>query len=135
MDARLVGCALALALAPLAARAAPSAAPPGCSADAFTIDSAPVGVQICLAPGEQRSAPSGKPSTVALDETLSSRGASFSRRVSLEFFSGGDYSRTIDDVPLERFGITRTLHLTIGYKPGSVRLEHALLVPGAIALK
>ncbi|MGP6159966.1 MAG: hypothetical protein ACLPYS_21140 [Vulcanimicrobiaceae bacterium] len=135
MDARPVSCALALALAPLAAFAAPPAAPPGCSSDAFTIDAAPVGVQICLVSEAPHGTGPGKPSSVALDETLSSRGATFSRRVSLEFFSGGDYSRTIDDVPLERFGLARTLHLTIGYKPGSVRLEHALLVPGAIALK
>jgi hypothetical protein len=135
MDARLAGCALLLALAPLAAWAAPPGAPAGCSSDAFTIDAAPVAVRICLAPVAPESAPAGKPSSVALDETLSSHGTTFSRRVALEFFSGGDYSRTIDDVPLERFGIARTLHLTIGYKPGSVRLEHALLVPGAIALK
>jgi hypothetical protein len=135
MNARSLGCVFVLALAPLAAWAAPPGAPAGCSNDNFTIDAAPVGVQICLAPVAQRSAPAGKPSSVALDETLNSRGATFSRRVSLDFFSGGDYSRSIDDVPLERFGISRTLHLTIGYRPGSVRLEHALLVPGAIALK
>ena len=135
MNARPFGCVLALALAPLAAGAAPPGAPAGCSSDAFTVDAAPLAVQIRLAPVALATAAPGKPSSVALDETFSSRGTAFSRRISLEFFSGGDYSRSIDDVPLERFGIARTLHLTIGYKPGSVRLEHALLVPGAIPLK
>ena len=135
MDARPVSCALVLALAPLAAWAALPGAPAGCSSDSFAIEGASVAIQICPAPVAEPSAPAGKPRSVALDETLSSRGATFLRRASLEFFSGGDYSRTIDDVPLERFGIAKTLHLTIGYKPGSIRLEHALLIPGAIALK
>ena len=64
-----------------------------------------------------------------------SRNVSLRREVALDYFAGADYSRAIDDAPLQRFGIAKTLHMTIGYKPGSVRLEHALLVPGAIALK
>jgi hypothetical protein len=38
-------------------------------------------------------------------------------------------------VPLAKLGLARTLHLTVVYTSGSARLEHALLVPGAIALK
>ena len=66
---------------------------------------------------------------------MEARGTSFSRTVTFDALAGSDYSRTIDDLPLARVGIEKSLHLTIRYKLGSVRLEHALLVPGAIALK
>ncbi len=135
MGARLASLLLAVPLVLTAWWAAPAGAGQACSSDSFTIDGAPVRVQICAPPGAPRTAPPGRPSPVGLTETLVSRNVTFSREVALDYFAGADYSRAIDDAPLQRFGIAKTLHMTIGYKPGSVRLEHALLVPGAIALK
>jgi hypothetical protein len=122
----------ALCLALLLATASPpaQAGGDGCSHDSFVVDRQPVTVQIC-GPSEAAIRGSG----VALIESVESRGTSFSRTVTLDVLAGSEYSRTIDDLPLGRIGIEKSLHLTIRYKAGSVRLEHALLVPGAIALK
>jgi len=78
---------------------------------------------------------SGGRVTVYLRETFATHDASFTRTVPFEPLAGAELSSTIDDVSLDKLGIARTLHLTIGLKPGTVRLEHALLIPGAIALK
>jgi hypothetical protein len=122
------GGALLLSSVFLAATGAPAA--PACSSDAFTIDGSSLSVSLCAPPDAK-----GR-STARVTETLSVRGqAPYVRDVTLELVAGTDSSRTIDDVPLERLGFARTLHLTIAYRNGSVRLEHALLVPGAIALK
>ena len=123
--------ALAIAVAASAASAAPVFAAAGCSSDAFTVSGSPLAVEIC-APATR---PTGRAPLVAT-ETLRARGqAPLVRKVALEVISPTEASHTIDDAPLQSLGIAGTLHMTIGYKGGSVRLEHALLVPGAIALK
>ncbi len=101
-----------------------------CSSDAFTIDGSSLAVSLC-APADLRGQP-----TASVVETLTVKGQPpYVRSVTLDFVPGAEGARTIDDVPLQKLGIARTLHLTIAYKNGAVRLEHALLVPGAIALK
>jgi hypothetical protein len=104
--------------------------PSACSSDAFTIDGSSLAVSLC-APAEMKGQ-----STAVVVETLTVKGQPpYVRNVTLELVPGAESSRTIDDVPLQRLGIAHSLHLTIAFKNGSVRLEHALLVPGAIALK
>jgi hypothetical protein len=118
-----------------------------CTSDVFTIDGRAVTVSLC-SPAEEALAPrrregraareareTPEPRRLALRETFSSGGESFSRSLPVEFVDGTELSRTIDDIPLDKLGIAKTLHLTIGYRPGTVRLEHALLVPGAIPLR
>jgi hypothetical protein len=123
------GAVLLLSTALLAASTAPEG-PAACSSDAFSIDGSNLVVSLC-APPEKR----GK-STAGVTETLSVKGQPpYIRDLTLDLLPGADSARTIDDVPLEKLGLARTLHLTIGYKNGAARLEHALLVPGAIALK
>lgn len=123
--------ALAIAVAASAAGAAPALAAPGCSSDAFTVSGSPLSVEIC-APATR---PIGKAPLLAT-ETLTARGqAPIVRKVTLDVLSPTEASHTIDDAPLQSLGIAGTLHMTIGYRAGVVRLEHALLVPGAIALK
>jgi hypothetical protein len=128
----------ALAAASPAAPAPASPPPPRaddvCSSDAFTVDGHALTVQIC-APAAAPRPEKGKRAVVGLRETVSSGGASFVRAGSVDYLEGAESSRTLDDVPLDKLGIAKTLHLTIGYKPGTVRLEHALLIPGAVPLK
>jgi hypothetical protein len=123
-------CAGAVLLSSMLLAATGAAAAPACSSDAFTIDGSSLTVSLCAAPDVRGQ------STAHVTETLSVRGqAPYVRDVTLELVAGTESSRTIDDAPLQRLGLARTLHLTIAYRNGSVRLEHALLVPGAIALK
>ena len=133
MTASLAGLVLAAALAAASPAAAPRV-PESCSSDTFSIDGHSVGVQVC-APSDPPRSEKGKRDSIVLRETISSGGTSFVRTTSLEYLDTAETSRTIDDVPLDKLGIAKTLHLTIGYKPGAVRLEHALLVPGAVPLK
>lgn len=115
----------------LQANAGPALAAAGCSSDAFTVSGTPLSVEIC-APATR---PAGKAAPIAT-ATLSSRGgAPLVRKIALDVVAGDEVSHTIDDAPLQSLGIAGTLHMTIGYKGGVARLEHALLVPGAIALK
>ena len=123
--------ALGFAAAASVLAAAPASAAAGCSSDAFTVSGSPLSVEICAPPGR----PIGKAPVLAT-ETLTTRGQPpLVRKVALDVISATDASHTIDDAPLQSLGIAGTLHMTIGYKAGNVRLEHALLVPGAVALK
>src|SRR6202023_3402483 len=100
-------------LALLLALASPAAAEgDGCSHDSFVVDHQPVSLRIC-GPSEDGLAHTG---AVTLTESVDSHGTSFSRTVSLEPLAGSDDSRTIDDLPLARIGILRSLHLTIRFK-------------------
>jgi hypothetical protein len=122
---------LAVATVAFATSFAPALAAAGCSNDAFIVSGSALTVEIC-APAAR---PVGKSPVFAI-ATLTSRGqATLVRKVALDVISPSEASHTIDDAPLQSLGIAGTLHMTIGYKAGAVRLEHALLVPGAIALK
>jgi hypothetical protein len=121
---------LALSSVLLAAAPPATSAPGGCSSDVFSIDGSSVAVGLCTTSDEKAGA------KTIVTETLSVKGQPpFVRDVPLDRVPGADTSRAIDDVSLVRLGLARTLHVTIAVKNGIVRLEHALLVPGAIALK
>jgi hypothetical protein len=124
-----------LALGTILASASPAPTPSPCSNDTFPIDGRPVAVALCAVEGSAHRSTDGHRIVVTIAETLSSGPTSFTRDVTLDFLAGAEVSRTIDDVPLAKLGMERTLHLTIGYRSDSIRLEHALLVPGAIPLK
>jgi hypothetical protein len=103
----------------------------GCSHDTLTVDGVPVEVTVCPA-GRARD---GEAGTLTLVETFSGNGESFSRNATLEALGPGEASRMIDDVSLQPLHLGRTLHMTIRYRARGLRLEHAMLVPGAITLK
>jgi len=129
----LPACAVALALS---LGAASAAIPEGCSSDVFAIDGSQVTVLVC-AGGPTVKAPPASPNagSASLVETFSTRDASFSQTLSVDYLPGAEVSRKIEDVSLARLGISKTLHMTIAYKPGSAKLERALLIPGAVVLK
>jgi hypothetical protein len=114
-----------------------SAAEPrdACAHDVLRVDGTPVDVLLCAPSAAAPRKAEGRPVEVSVAETFTANGSSFSRTVSLEFLEGPQTSRTIDDVALDKLGIPKALHLTIGYRGGVMRLEHAMLVPGAISLK
>lgn len=129
----IAGLSLMCAMVASAAWPRAAAAAGGCSSDTFSVKGSALTVELCGPPATARR---GGESAVAIVETLSARGRpSLTRRVALDTALGDETSRTIDDAPLQALGITGTLHMTIAYRSGTVRLEHALLVPGAIALK
>ena len=128
----LPACAVALALS---LGAASAAVPEGCSSDAFAIDGSQVTVLVCLGGAAVKAPATPNSGSASLVETFSSREASFSQTSSVEFLAGAEVSRKIEDVSLARLGISKTLHMTIAYKPGSAKLERALLIPGAVVLK
>jgi len=138
----------ALAFACMASTAAAGAAASPCSSDTFTIDGTALAVEVC-APGAP---PAG--TKVTLIERFTVKGqVPLERVLIVEVLPKAGTSRSIDDVPLAKLGIDRTLHITVVYPSTSsgqalsaeqalgsgqaprAGLEHALLVPGAIALK
>lgn len=132
MGKRLPAAALALALS---LGTASAAVPEGCSSDAFAIDGSQVTVQVCLGGPSAKAPATPRSGSVSLVETFSTHDASFSQTTSVDYLAGAEVSRAIDDVSLARLGIARTLHMTIAFKPGSAKLERALLIPGAVVLK
>ena len=120
---------VAVSMAPLA-----SAAAGACSVDNFPIDRTVLTVSVCLPDRGARKLPVGSDGQV--QETLSVRGRPpLMRSTTYSRLPNEATARTIDDVPLQSLGIGKTLHLTLAVHAGAARLEHALLIPGAIALK
>ncbi len=134
MKSSRCGLAFFLGLGAVAGSMAFAEAADVCSHDTLNVDGTAVGVQIC-ATEPAKAAPSGKTASLPVTESLSTKDQSFQRTTTLEFLGGDELSRTIDNVPLAKLGIPKTLHLTLGHKPGSLVLEHALLIPGAVTLK
>jgi len=128
---------LAVGCAATFARASAAAAP--CSLDTFSIEGAALAVEVC-APAESLVG-----TKVTLTERFTVKGQTpLERALVVEVLPKAGTSRSIDDVSLAKLGINKTLHLTIVFKagpstgsgrPAGASLEHALLVPGAIALK
>ena len=68
-------------------------------------------------------------------EAYSSSGGSMTRSTTLRFITGEGPSRVLENVNLAELGLTGTLHLTLVYAGGEVRVEKAMLTPGAIIIK
>jgi hypothetical protein len=128
------GFALLLGLTATVCTVSNASAADVCSRDTLTVDGVAVGIAIC-ATEPAKPAPAGKTAPLPATETLSANDQSFVRTTILEFLGGDELSRTIDNVSLAKLGIPKSLHLTLAHKPGSLRLEHALLIPGAVTLK
>jgi hypothetical protein len=115
--------------------ASAAAQSPGCSRETLVVDAAPVLVVLCALPAPTPSAEAAVV-LIPVSETLSTKASVFARTVELQFLAGSEVSRSIDDVPLARLGFgAESLHITVARTPGALRLEHALLLPGAIPLK
>lgn len=103
-----------------------------CSSESLTIDGQQISATFCVV--DKTNTGPNKPVRVTLAETLTSAGGNLKRNAALDFVAD-DPSRAIDDIPLAPLGIKKTLHSTFLLSGGGVRLEHALVVPGAVTVK
>lgn len=123
---------LALALA-LSASGTAWAQGGRCTRETLPVKGTPLTVSYCVS--AETAAASGHDLPVAVTETYSTSRGSFSQQNTLQFIAGETVSRVIEDVALARLGLEGTLHLTLVYRGGLVRVESALLTPGAITIK
>lgn len=72
---------------------------------------------------------------VPVAATFSTPARSVRRASELHFLAGEGISRVIESFDLAELGLQGTLHLTLAYAGGLVRVEGALLTPGAITIK
>jgi len=123
---------LTLGLALMAAGAA-SAQGSRCTREALPVSGTTLTVGYCVV--VENSAPPGHDLPVQVTESYSTARGSFTQASTLQFISGETASRVIEDVVLTKVGLPGTLHLTLVYRGGLVRVESALLTPGAITIK
>lgn len=100
-----------------------------CTSDRLSIDGITVTAGFCV-PAQPAASVS-----VSVSETFTAHGKTVSKTTPLAVMSGARVSRMIDDVDLTALGVKSTLHMTLAYRAGSVELEHALALPGAIPVK
>lgn len=92
-------------------------------------------LQATYCSGSSAGAQPGHELLLPVAETFSTARGSFTQNVTLAFISGEDSSRVIEDVALDRAGLSGTLHLTLVLRAGLVYIESAMLTPGAITIK
>jgi len=122
----------ALALV-LASAGSASAQGSRCTRETFPVSGTPLTVSYCVSGEKPPGAGGDLP--VRVTENYSTPRGSFSQQNTLQFIAGEAASRVIEDVALTRVGLEGTLHLTLVYRGGLVRVESALLTPGAITIK
>ncbi len=118
----------------LAAVAAPaSGAAPLCTQETLTVEGSPLTVAYCV---------SATPRANGADEVIvpvsaryAAPGGTLARAIELHFVAGEGVSRVLESLDLTKVGLTGVLHLTLAYAHGLVRVEGALLTPGAITIK
>jgi hypothetical protein len=104
-----------------------------CSQETLTVRGAPVTVSYCVG-GSIRSTDATE-LIVPVAATYSAPGGTVRRSVNLRFVAGERTSRIIENLDLRQLGLAGTLHLTLAYAGGLVRVEEAMLTPGAITIK
>jgi hypothetical protein len=77
----------------------------------------------------------GDEERVPVQATYSTAASSFSQNSTMRFVTSAGPSRLLQSVDLAPLGLTGTLHLTLVYAGGFVRIQGALLTPGAIRIK
>jgi hypothetical protein len=123
--------ALLLALAAAATGFAP-AAQPRCTQEALTVRGVSVTIAYCVT-GAAHSA--GDEVIVPVTASYAASSGSVSLTRELHFVGGESSSRVLESLELARIGMSGTLHLTLVYTGGTVRVEGALLTPGGITIK
>lgn len=104
-----------------------------CTRETLAVKGVPLTVGYCVAAAPAATA--GHDLPVQVTENYSTSRGSFAQQSTLQFIAGETVSRVIEDVALARLGLEGTLHLTLVYHGGLVRVESALLTPGAITIK
>jgi hypothetical protein len=124
-----------LLLATMVAVALPgaAAAAPACTSETLSVTGTPVSVAYCVS-GPAR-VTSSHEIIVPVTATFSAPGGVLRRISELHFLAEESTSRVLESLDLTKVGLTGTLHLTLAYIQGAVRVEGALLTPGAITIK
>jgi len=120
--------ALAALTVPLASHGASS-----CTQETLSVQGSPLTVGYCVAGAPRPTG--GQELLVPVTASYIGRGATLRRDEQLHFLSGEGVSRVIENLDLSKVGLTGVLHLTLAYSHGLVRVEGALLTPGAITVK
>lgn len=103
-----------------------------CTQETLTVEAAPVSIAYCITAQPH---PSGSEELVPVSATYSAPGGTLRRTTELHFLAGEGVSRVLESLDLTKLGLTGTLHMTLTFSRGLVRLEGALLTPGAITIK
>lgn len=103
-----------------------------CTREVLNVQGTPLTASICVT---QAGPAAGHELPVSVDETYSTPHGSVSRTATLRFIAGEPSSRVLEDVELGRLGLSGTLHLTLLLHAGSVRVDAAMLTPGAVTIK
>lgn len=127
---RLVAALLLAAALPAAA----SAQGYRCSKETLSVRGQPLAVAYCVTAAPTK-AP-GSELLVPVHATYAAPSGSWSEDATLRFIAGEGESRVIRNVDLAKVGSSGTLHLTLVYgSDATVRIESAMLSPGAITIK
>ena len=122
-----------LALLTAASLPAAAVAQQHCSQEVLKVRGTPVTIGYCVT-GNPRNDGAGEV-VVPVAATYSAPAASFGQQRDLRFIAGERNSRILESLNLDRLGMTGVLHLTLLYTGEVVRVEGALLTPGAITIK
>ncbi|MBV9027854.1 MAG: hypothetical protein JO311_04505 [Candidatus Eremiobacteraeota bacterium] len=129
MAPRVLAVWMFFAMAPLRGIAAAG----GCSQETLAVQNTPVTIVYCVVGMPHRDGPAEV--VVPFTARFSARGASAMRAGSLHFLADEGVSRVLSTVDLGALNLAGTLHLTLAYSRGLIRVEGALLTPGAITIK
>lgn len=102
-----------------------------CSRETVAVRGTPVTIVLCVVAASS----AGNVTTIALDGSYEAKQSSFDQHASIRFITGEGPARALQSVDLSRLGIRGVLHMTLVYSGNAVTMEHALLTPGAIAIK
>jgi hypothetical protein len=117
----------------LAATTAPAWSAPPCTHEVLNVEGRPVSVDYCVSAAPHGNG--GAEIVVPVTATYASSGGTLRRAVELHFLAGEGVSRVIESLDLTKVGLAGTLHLTLAYSHGMVRVDGALLTPGALTIK
>lgn len=104
-----------------------------CTRETLNVRGTPLTVSYCVT-GSAAAAP-GHDLPVRVSESYATSRGSYSQASTLRFIAGEDSSRVIEDLALDKVGLQGTLHLTLLLRGGLVRVDSAMLTPGAISIK
>ncbi len=111
----------------------PARSASSCTQEKLTVEGAPLTIGYCVS--GPLLANGADELLVPVTATYSAPAGTLRRSIDLHFIAGERVSRVLQSLDLAKLGLSGTLHLTLAYSHGLVRLEGALLTPGAITIK
>lgn len=125
--------AIVIAVISAAITLQPAPAAEQCTQESLTVEGHAVSIGYCIS-GPLRSNGADE-ILVPVTATYAASGTALRLPIQLHFIAGENVSRVLESLDLTKLGLTGTLHLTLAFAHGLVRVEGALLTPGAITIK